>query len=439
MIYDDLGVRTSKPLSLGVCNRVTYNTGRYMTSARVYDSRRPFRSAVCIDDYYNEVLLPDAQLDPGFYMDAYADEKDKVWNWGISGSDKSYFPNVQAYGRHGQENATDCPSVDELRYMIVAPIILGARGIQFYALDLALGSGNGTEQTDYCGDTKGFQCPSELVNWGPSSDIGNPNMLSRINQVINELVNEAPFTSALISSYCYAMNSDEVTNAIYNSGSITPITDDKCSFLALRSQTSGNIYILMANFTGSPADAWNVLYFMNELGNSWKLHNVGGYEVNIIAHRLSYPSNTNINPSIRTLYDVDYLNNGDSSKAQIPLLIAYGGLPAYSTSIFYLEPENYSEPSNSETGMQLDDVLLEAYGIDGSIRINLSIGRSYEEAFLRVYDISGRIISIIWEDNSGEGIINSFEFDNAEFPTGVYYVVLEIDGNLLSRSFTALR
>ena len=421
-----------------VCEMLNNNSGRYMTSARVYDSRRSHRSAVCILDNLNDVLMPDAQLDPGFYMDSYADEKNSVWNWGISGTDKSFFPNVQAYGRHGQENGTYCPSVDELRYMVIAPIVLGARGIQFYSLDLALKSGNGAEQSDsYEGFTE-YQCPSELINWGPSSDTGNPNMLSRINQVTNELVNEAPFTSALISSNCSAMESD-IKEAIYVNNEITVMTDTDTGFLALRSSESGNIYVMLVNNSNNYTGGFRCFWFPEEKNRNWILHNIGGYEVRKIGESILSVSEEMEITALRNLSNTIDTEITDEAKAEIDLMVFYDGMPPYTASLFYLEPKDNIQPLDSRAVLQMDDVLLETRGMNGSMRIDLSIGRGYQEASLDIYDISGRKTCILWEDNSGEGIVNSFTLDNASYPIGVYFTVLEIDGNLISHKFTILR
>ncbi|NOQ21400.1 MAG: hypothetical protein GQ565_01945 [Candidatus Aegiribacteria sp.] len=426
-----------EPISMDIAIGGTLDHYEHMlTSARIYASRNPHRSAILWRNN-GGIFHHNSQIDSDYnYLSEYAYKINNVWIHGIADNRaKCFIPNVQAYGRHGQEFCNFCPTADELRYMVVSPIILGARGIQFYGLDLAMMSGNGDE-----GGSTAFTSPAELVNWGPSIDQENPNMISRVHQVVSELVNN-DFTTALTALYCYAMGDDEVVHAYYYDGIISPISDNNCGFIALKDQNSGNIYVLLANMSNQPADASNVLWFKDEFWDNWSLCNVGGFPVTLYSGTDQVTERSESSPESRCLSVDTHMQNDRNSRSRIPLLVRYGDLPPYSSSIFYLTPRDEGSPNALDTQASeiLDRTNLELRQDDGSIMIEMNIPGPYDNASLSMYDITGRSISTLWERMNGSEVFLSFSISESEYPAGVYFAVLQMNDHLISRKFTILR
>lgn len=170
------------------------------------------------------------------------------------------FANIHSQGRSVQSGSY-VPSISEMAYMTIAPIVHGVRGLSFYSLDLALRSGPTVPDP-----SSGPRFPMEMLDWGASLD--GPEELDPIN-VVHDFVSrftgnhEYPgleqytipdFSAALISLNAtlfedsgtfYAYNSDEMGN---------PIDDPALNFLALQLPNHDIIIYVSRDEGSSPTE-----------------------------------------------------------------------------------------------------------------------------------------------------------------------------------------
>ena len=406
------------------------NASDYMVSARIYDTRRPFRSALVrrtaqdIDD----VCILDAQLAQDGQYDVYDTEMNAVWTYGVDGDPlKCFIPNIQAYGRHGQEYATYAPSLDQLRYMAVTAILNGARGLRFYALDLALATGNGVES-----QTFSFASPAELVNWGPSQDEDNANMITRVHTLASEI---SVFKALLMSGGSCALADDVVDHAYYDGGYLPDSEPDSdVNFLALESPTTGNICVLVTNNSAYAANINRVLWFMGRLADEWELTHVGGYQLHIAGRMDTSLREPESNAAMLTASTEPNQACIVGSRDEIPLMVSYEGMPPYSSSLCILQ-HRYDHDRHEGRA----DCIIDVCGTIGNQTLDIRINAGYRESTIDVYDITGRCIENLVVETSGNDYRYTISTGDMPYPNGQYYVVVDVDGEQRVQCMTVLQ
>jgi hypothetical protein len=357
-------------------------------------------------------------------------EKNDVWQYGIDGTDKCMIANIQAYGRHGQENATYCPTLDELRYMIITSVLAGARGLLFYSLDLAIASGTGGT---FGGVPNSVVSVDPLMtNWGPSIDTKNVNMVSRVHSIIEEF---EPFANALVSNSYTTLHNSDVVQGTWNGSSFDPSSDNRTGFLALQSTTSDRIYVMLANYSGTTGYSGRVLYLPGEYNDGWTLTNIGGYEVSLVSGYDYDEQNMSISNSSYVCSDVNDISIAyplhSMEQDALTLMINYSAMPAYESCFFYLDPV-------SNDGASFEEVHTLSVYQSEDVQLVWEIQEDYNSADLSIYDLSGRMVDQVWNDVNGSGYSGSVNIEPSLYSNGLYFAVLLIDDQMTSRKMNII-
>ncbi len=140
-------IQSSEHLEFIELQEVHYASGQEVYSgARVLNTRRPIRAGVLIDS--SGICFPGSELYWDLFdiirFDIFSGCFETAMDNGVRTTDidNCVFANIQAYGRHAFGLPSYCASKDTMLYMVTVPLIKGCRGLVFYAMDLALKSGN---------------------------------------------------------------------------------------------------------------------------------------------------------------------------------------------------------------------------------------------------------------------------------------------------------
>jgi len=359
---------------------------------------------------------------------------DLEFNWGIDQTpgDNCLFANVQAFGKSPMSSASFCPphdtgigESDTLLYMAVAPIVHGARGLSFYALDMALMAGpafNG-------GIVPMYRAPNTFLNWGPSRNCAeNADLVDRVHDVVRTLTgnNGGPdFLGALVDHSNYTvLDENEAINAQYMGGGSweTYPNDDFLNFLALEDDQTGDILLLVSHdyddFVGP------TIYFPNKIASEYgTVQCWGGYDPDLAL--LSGNPAVSSSTSLRT--GRDYMNCVVSNDplGQIKLCVDFSSLPRHSVSLLYIPYGSKSEENECRVSEPLLGVSRTA---DGSVSLQLSEAACGFN--LKVYDLLGRQISQIRLPEAETGNQNIL-LNRADFIAGLYFAVISSDTAIL--------
>ena len=134
-----------------------------------------------------------------------------------------------------------------------------------------------------------YRFPSLLLNWGPSAESSNPDMIGRLLDVVQSLTGKntsnPDFMSALISDDWDIMDSDDAENALYFEigGWETDLDNDSLNFIALIEDQSDDILLLVINDSSETLDDSTsnhyYIHFPNKNGLRYTEHYVAGFDV----------------------------------------------------------------------------------------------------------------------------------------------------------------
>ncbi len=323
------------------------------------------------------------------------------------------FSNIQAYGRHAFGLPSYCASQDTMLWMVTLPVIKGCRGIVFYAMDLALMSGNMTDEGS-------LRYPNIMQNWGPSRDVGNIDLTGRIHRAVASLTGNGPgggpdFLSAMIDTNFRALPLTEAFNCMINpvSGVVAVPSDTTLNFIALENQQNGTVLMLVSNESGSVLDEGRGICFPQRFSGDYTFSVVDGFS----------PVQRVISGSIPAL---DILTPADWSQK---LTLDFSGMSSVTVSLLELRPAlTASEPGNS--------AFMEVRATGGAVwvRFNAADGEMSE---LVLYDLAGRKVKTIW---SGVGFpgIKVLALPGNDLPSGIYFVTLISGDVFISEKVTLL-
>ena len=301
--------------------------------------------------------------------------------------DNSLFAVIQSYGRHAFALPSYCASVDTMLYEVTVPLVAGARGLVFYALDLSMMSGNG-------GDDGIERAPFLLQNWGPSSDIENADMIGVIHSAVASLTgngeNEGTdYLSALIDPGWRVLTEEEAFNRTE--------ADTLLNFIALENGTSDTLLVIAVNQSTSQTPVCPGFY--------------PGIVFNNLSTDYSIISSEGFTPEL--IYSV----------ADSTLELDYSTMDGVSASLVTLS-ENGSE--NPEPNWSLRTVT-SSCGVT-SVYFYVSTEQVGE---LALYDLTGRKIETIWHDY-GLGLLSVIDVTSENLSAGLYFIVLSGEQNILT-------
>ena len=368
-------------------SKVNYCNGdTVLTGVRVMHTR----------DAYRSVLIPS---DDGYYIPLCEIYDDKVDQWrfqwypevhqvgmdlGVleTSRDNTLFAVVQSYGRHGFALPSYCASPDTMLYLVTAPLVAGARGLVFYALDISMMSGNG-------GDDGISRAPFLLQNWGPSRDIVNVDMVGVVHNAVASLTgngnSSTDYLSALIDTTWTALDD----NAVFNRSE----ADTLLNFIALENFTSDTILVIAVNESTSETPFDPGIVFQ-DMPSNFGIISSEGFTPQLI------------DPMSGSMMELDYSAMPGVSASLITLALNGGG--------------------QQGQGWNLSTATRSA----GSTSVSYSVS-TQEAGELSLYDISGRKIITLWE-GIGNGLPVSTDIVKGDFPAGLYFVTLTGENTILT-------
>ncbi len=290
--------------------------------------------------------------------------------------DNSLFAVIQSFGQHAFALPSYCASADTMLYMVTAPIVAGARGLVFYALDISMMSGNG-------GDDGTSRAPFVLQNWGPSRDNQNTDMVGIVHQAVARITGNnggTNYIEKLIDPNWRIMDESEIFNTL-------PI-DTLLNFIALKNQQEDSIIVIAVNESLSNLTA------------------ADGISVTNLPATAEIVSSEGFTPIL--------VNSSGTSSTYLD----FSGMNAVSASLFTISTRRAAFNGNSWK--------LESHtNSNGNNLISYTVPlNSYAE--LALFDITGRRVELLWNGN-GAGVVveNLIEKDN--YPAGLYFVTLSSD------------
>lgn|GEM_PF-1603231 len=367
-----------------------YCTGdSVITGIRAMHTRDAIRSA----------LLPS---DEGFYIPQCEIYEDKVDNWrfqwfpeaqqvgmslGVQQTARinTLFSVIQSYGRHSFALPSYCASPDTMLYLVTAPLVAGARGLIFYALDLAMMSGNG-------GDDGYSRAPFILQNWGPSRDTENVDMIGVIHGAVASLTGNVSggmdYIGSLVDTSWTVLDGNEVFNR--------QEADTLLNFIALANSSNDSILVIAVNEATSTSPFDPGIVFA-DLPPGFRIASSEGF-LPCLVDKASAPGS-------RTLNELDYT-----------------GMPPLSASLITM--------TVTETGQCTGWYLNTATSSAGITSVSFSLC-SQEAGELAIYDLAGRKINRIWE-GFGYSTPISMDVIRGGFPAGLYFVILSGEHGILA-------
>ncbi len=289
-----------------------------LSAARVYDVRQTYRVPVVfnptdVDPAQFILLYSDIPVENS--SDYFADmhvAMDTMFVYGIDSTSRSncLMHNLRCEGRRQDGQVTFYPSSDTLLYLMTTSLVHGSRGIHMRALDFTMmcGNGGGSAQVGT------YRCPPLLLNWGPSVETTNPDMIGRLHDVVQMLTGKntsnPDFVSALIDDNYAVLDTVEAQNAVPGPGGWQQDPDNHVlNFIVLEDSLSEDLLLLAVNDSNSDLDYdQTYIYFPTRDDDSFTKHCIAGFEC-----------------------DPDTLRN------EIKLRLDFFCMPAYSASLYWLE------------------------------------------------------------------------------------------------------
>jgi hypothetical protein len=353
---------------------------------------------------------------------------DLEFYWGIEQTPEvnCLFANVQVFGKDPLIAAFSPPS-DTLLYMAVAPIVHGARGLYFYALDMALMAGPASSGSA----VPMYRAPSTFLNWGPSRNCAeNVDMVGRVHDVVRMLTgkNGGPdFLGALVDHSNYTvLGEDEAVNAqligVYTYD-VYP-DNDFLNFLALEEVQTGDILLLVSNDYSDGDYLGQYIYFPNISALSYDpVQCWGGYDPNLAP--ISGNPAVAVSTSDRT--GRDYMNWVVSNDPLVDpkLGVNLSSMPRHSVSLLRIPRARASEGNLNAVS---EPILSVTRSTDGGVLLRLS--EVTDGCSLDIFDLSGRRVSEI-NLSETEAAYQDIVLDRADFSAGMYFAVLSSDTGML--------
>ncbi|MCD4846894.1 MAG: hypothetical protein K8R76_01740 [Candidatus Aegiribacteria sp.] len=407
-------IQSSVQAELIELKEVRYASGQEIYSgARVLNTRRPIRAGILLDS--SGICFIGSEL----YWDYYDDVRFDVFSIcfetamdnGVRSTDidNCVFANIQSYGRHAFGLPSYCAPQDTMLYMVTLPLIKGCRGLVFYAMDLALKSGNLKSDGS-------LRYPNLLQNWGPSRDHGNIDLVGRIHESVAILTGNQPgggpnYLEALINEQYVALSDEIAVNCeLEAEGYVPQPQNSTLNFLVLEKSDNGRILLLASNDSHYPVSAGQAICLPGRFAEDYLIHTNGGFSpISETARRLGSVSS-------RT-----FSNN----RSDIGLVLDMSGMPPVSVSLLELEPTFEGGYPGGSTFLEVQ------FSGGGSVNLRFKVTGT-DRSMLSLYDLAGRRIETIWAGGSFPDVME-ITLNPAQRPSGLYFAVLESQHHFISR------
>ncbi|MBN2860686.1 MAG: hypothetical protein JXK93_10530, partial [Sphaerochaetaceae bacterium] len=300
-----------------VTNVISSDDGPLLVSCRIYDARQTYRIPIMLnpEEYSWQLLLANSDIpveDPWEIM--FSDQHvslDTMFVYGIDSTSREncLMHNLRCEGRRQDGQLTFYPSPDTLLYLMSTSLVHGCRGVHLRALDLTMRCGNGG------GDAPSgtYRCPDLMLNWGPSVETTNPDMIGRMLDVVQSMTGKntsnPDFMSALIDSSFAIMDTASVRNAVYTGTEwIQDLDNDSLNFIALEDTVSGDILLMAVNDFDEMFYDNEYIRFPDHYEDSYTVHFVDGFQC-----------------------------GGDTLRDETRVRFNFYGMPGYTASLYWLE------------------------------------------------------------------------------------------------------
>lgn len=363
---------------------------------------------------------------------------------GLQGHRTCLMTTVQAFGRSKWSRMDYCPTLDEMMYLSVSPVVHGARALHYYSLLHAL-------EASY-GDVTN-RLPSEVTCWNASDDPESPDLdlVSTVHAAVAILTGNEytppyggggtygssfDFLSTVVNDEWEAIvglgDSDlrALHRAFLVNGNLEPVDDDSLNFLALRNPLGDEILVLFANDYKQEAPDLSILFeYFNDYEIEWIYH-PGAWSPTLPLHAPGiqdteiYNTHNIIEIAQQVMMSADICNSVQSSTIEYSdetrsgTVVGLCGYPAFSAGLFRLYYPNDS--SNLSDAVILDEnslKLLNSVGASVDVHVNVAEDQDFT---ISVYDMFGRIVS---RDRGTGSAIVSYSIETN--PAGAYFVMLE--------------
>ncbi len=393
---------------------VHYASGQEIYSgARVLNTRRPIRAGILLDS--SGICFTASELYWDYYdimrFDVYSMCFETAMDNGVRTTDidNCVFANIQSYGRHAFGLPSYCASQDTMLYMVTVPLIKGCRGLVFYAMDLALKSGNLKSDGS-------LRYPNLLQNWGPSRDHGNIDLVGRIHKSIAILTGNQPgggpnFLEILVNERYGALSDEIAVNCeLEAEGYLPQPQNSTLNFLALEKSDDGRILILVSNDSHYPVSAGQAICLPGRFAEDYLIHTYGGFSpISETVMRRGAVSSMAFN----------------NNQSNIGLVLDMSGMPAVSVSLLELEPTFEGGHPGGSTFLEVQ------FSGGGSVNLRFKV-TGIDRSTLSLYDLAGRRIETIWTGASFPDVME-IALSPVQRPSGLYFAVLESQHYFISR------
>ena len=413
-------IQDSKLAEVIELREVRYASGQDICSgARVLNTRRPIRAGVLIDS--TGICFAGSELYWDYYdifrFDIFSGCFETAMDNGVRTTDidNCVFANIQAYGRHAFGLPSYSASRDTLLYMVTVPLIKGSRGLVFYAMDLALKSGNLRSDGS-------LRYPNLMQNWGPSRDHGNIDLVGRIHESVAILTGNQPgggpnFLEALVSEQYGALSDEIAVNCEFEAEGYLPQPENSTlNFLALERSINGRILLLVSNDSHYQVSAGQAICLPGRFAEDYLIHTYGGFSP--------------ISETARRRGSV-FSRAFNDNRSDIGLVLDMSGMPPLSVSLLELEPTFEGGYPGGSTFLEIQ------FSGGGSVNLRFKV-TGINRSTLSLYDLAGRRIETIWTGESFPGVME-IALSPAQRPSGLYFAVLESQNYFISRKVMMFR
>ena len=303
-------------LDSGELSTINTDDSPLLATARVYNVRQPYRVPIVFnpeEDYPSKFILLNGDIPvetSDNWLAGMHSALDTMFVYGIDSTPRSncLIHNLRCGGRRQDGQLTFYPSADTLLYQMTTSLVHGCRGIHLRALDITMMCGNGGGSAP----SGTYRSPSLLLNWGPSVETTNSDMIGRLHDVVQSLTgkntSDPDFVSSLIDDDYAILDTADVRNAIHNGDWHQDTENNYLNFIALEEIESEDVLLLVVNDSGEMLFDNTYIRFPDHYADSYTVNCVAGFE----CYR-------------------------DAPEGEIRLLLDFELMPAYSASLYLFE------------------------------------------------------------------------------------------------------
>jgi hypothetical protein len=315
---DDISI--SMDTDTSIIEQISSNESPLLAAARAYNVRQTYRVPLVsnpdiIPYYPSQFILLKSDIPVENSSDYFADmhvAMDTMFVYGIDSTSRSncLIHNLRCEGRRQDGQVTFYPPSDTLLYLMTTSLVHGSRGIHMRALNFTMMCGNRGGSAP----SGTYRCPDLMLNWGPSVETTNPDMIARLLNVVQFLTgkntSDPDFMSALIDEDYAVLDTNEVQNAVPGSRGWQQDPDNHVlNFIVLEDSLSEDLLLLAVNDSDGPLDYdQTYIYFPTRDDDFFITNFIAGFEC-----------------------------DPDTLRSETKLRLDFFCMPAYTASLYWFE------------------------------------------------------------------------------------------------------